>query len=658
MNWYKTSQIKNYLHNLGYDEVFCDYVSTLPKEKQKQIGQIINNIGPINKEEIIKQIENNTIPTNNSYTSNNIIDKRFTSENEKDEFFNRIPREYYYWVYNILNNDNFHFIPKEDGQRLFDDLEKFSILKKQNINIEKDINKYRDLYHLEEIINENNNIIIKNRKKFEINPINLPGVRIIKQENGYIMYSVENEESLSIMGSGTRWCTRKEYENCAASEYIQKYGVIYIISKNNIPLIQMTPNFSQVMDINDKKIKTLPINIDELIVENIRKINLEQTLDEGRYRDDYISKDIISGIEYGSQKLKNNKKIVFEALKRDKYALKFASKKIRDDTSFILKSIKETNGFALQFASNRIKDDYNIILEAIKLNGFTIIYASERLKNDYNLAKISVINDPSSFRHLSSEIRNNEDIILEATKKILSLYFSYSINDTIKWINELIIKYIPDSLKNNSIFINNIYNMVKISKNKQSFLINRWYKTSQKLTPQQIGLYTNFKNPGSIKTTGSGLSSSFKIPGTNQVLNGSELINKVLSKIQNVLIQNNVHTIDTSPVSGYNVIGLAASSEPGTIHVDIAKILDLVKNQSLPPITQLDGTVVDKDVQNDIIEKVSNFIINQVGNTAAHESEHNNTYLNLFKENKPFSEAREEPAENFGNQIANEHFKY
>lgn len=184
-----------------------------------------------------------------------------------------------------------------------------------------------------------------------------------------------------------------------------------------------------------------------------------------------------------------------------------------------------------------------------------------------------------------------------------------------------------------------------------------WYKTSQKLTPQQIGLYTNFKNPGSIKTTGSGLSSSFKIPGTNQVLNGSELINKVLSKIQNVLIKNNVHTIDTSPVSGYNVIGLAASSEPGTIHVDIAKILDLVKNQSLPPITQLDGTVVDKDVQNDIIEKVSNFIINQVGNTAAHESEHNNTYLNLFKENKPFSEAREEPAENFGNQIANEYFK-
>lgn len=182
-----------------------------------------------------------------------------------------------------------------------------------------------------------------------------------------------------------------------------------------------------------------------------------------------------------------------------------------------------------------------------------------------------------------------------------------------------------------------------------------WYKTSQKLTPQQIGLYTNFKNPGSIKTTGSGLSSSFKIPGTNQVLNGSELINKVLSKIQNVLIQNNVHTIDTSPVSGYNVIGLAASSEPGTIHVDIAKILDLVKNQSLPPITQLDGTVVDKDVQNDIIEKVSNFIINQVGSTAAHEAKHNQDYFNSFPTGK--FDSSEYSAENFGNQIANEYFK-
>lgn len=195
-----------------------------------------------------------------------------------------------------------------------------------------------------------------------------------------------------------------------------------------------------------------------------------------------------------------------------------------------------------------------------------------------------------------------------------------------------------------------------IMSNKKSNKMNGWYKkANQKLTPQQIGLYHDFKTPSGVKLIGSGMSAVFQIPGINQTLNGAQLMSQVIGRIKNILIQNNVHTIDTSPVSRADAIGLAVSSEPGTVHVDIAKIFNTIKNQSLPSVTQLDGVQVDKDIQNDIIGKISNYITNQLANTAAHESKHNMDYFNSFPKGK--FESSESGAEGFGNQIANQYFK-
>lgn len=187
---------------------------------------------------------------------------------------------------------------------------------------------------------------------------------------------------------------------------------------------------------------------------------------------------------------------------------------------------------------------------------------------------------------------------------------------------------------------------------------NGWYslsKQSQKLTPQQMGLYHTFKAPSGVSLTGSGLGSVFKIPGINQTLNGSQLMNQVISRIKPILTRNNVHTIDTSPVSNPNAIGVAISSEPGTVHVDIAKIFKQVQNNALPSITQLDGASLDKDVQSDIISKISNILMNELANTSSHESKHNLDYFNSFPKGK--FDSSESGAEGFGNQIANQYFK-
>jgi hypothetical protein len=52
------------------------------------------------------------------------------------------------------------------------------------------------------------------------------------------------------------------------------------------------------------------------------------------------------------------------AVKKNGYALRYASDSLTNDKDIVLEAVKE-NGFALRFASERLKDDKDIVLAAI-----------------------------------------------------------------------------------------------------------------------------------------------------------------------------------------------------------------------------------------------------------------------------------------------------
>jgi hypothetical protein len=178
-----------------------------------------------------------------------------------------------------------------------------------------------------------------------------------------------------------------------------------------------------------------------------------------------------------------------------------------------------------------------------------------------------------------------------------------------------------------------------------------WYKSRQQKDP-----YSDFTPSYGISLTGNGLNEIFKIPNSSISLNGRDLMNEVLSKIKPILIQNNVKEINTGRISKSDAIGLAVSSEAGIVHVDIAKILNNIKNQAMPPNYQNDGMEVDPDKAKDIRNMIGEEIKRELLNTSAHESYHMNDYFRLHKENRPFTDAQESPAENFGNQIRERYF--
>ena len=124
---------------------------------------------------------------------------------------------------------------------------------------QKDLNKYKTVHDVEVELEKITGTGSKREGAFQVNPSILPGVKLIRQDGDFKLWEVSNPESLSIMGEGTKWCTRKSYPDCQAEHYIRNYGKIYIISENNKPHIQFTKpyrlDYMQIMDINNKDIK-------------------------------------------------------------------------------------------------------------------------------------------------------------------------------------------------------------------------------------------------------------------------------------------------------------------------------------------------------------------------------------------------------------------
>lgn len=155
---------------------------------------------------------------------------------------------YWKWVLNQWYNEK--IILPEDGHRVKETLENFH--KSKNRLQEKDINKYKSLTDVEQVVEPLLGITSSNKT---VNYTNLPGVEVVTKNGPYVTLKVSDPDSLAELGMGTKWCTRKDYPECAAYEYIEDYGYIFIILQDDRPVAQYTPDYEQIMDVNDEMVE-------------------------------------------------------------------------------------------------------------------------------------------------------------------------------------------------------------------------------------------------------------------------------------------------------------------------------------------------------------------------------------------------------------------
>ena len=114
--------------------------------------------------------------------------------------------------------------------------------------------------------------------------------------------------------------------------------------------------------------------------------------------------------------LEANKKFMMMLVKLDYNGLQFASEKLRNDKEVVREAIKQ-NGYTIRYASEELKNDKEVVLEAVKQNGKALLYASKELRNDKEVVLEAVRQDGEALNYASKELKNDKEVVLEAVKQ-------------------------------------------------------------------------------------------------------------------------------------------------------------------------------------------------------------------------------------------------
>ena len=108
----------------------------------------------------------------------------------------------------------------------------------------KDIGRYASFVDLERVV-----------KRSRVRSFSgLDGVDVVRREGDLQLVSVGDVESLKDLGMGTRWCTRRDFPDCRAVEYLRRYSKIFIAFEGGLPVLQFSPDYQEMNDRENKSI--------------------------------------------------------------------------------------------------------------------------------------------------------------------------------------------------------------------------------------------------------------------------------------------------------------------------------------------------------------------------------------------------------------------
>jgi hypothetical protein len=153
---------------------------------------------------------------------------------------------------------------------------------------------------------------------------------------------------------------------------------------------------------------------------------------------------------------KNDKEILLQAIKynlTETYFTPFifSSGKFKNDINNVLNNNNNNNDLILKFASKKLRNDKEIVLEAVKKNGLMLKFASNELRNDKEIILAAIKNHAYAFEYASEELRDNKEFLLYIIKNNI-LHYAF---EELRINKEIIL----NKIKNNN---NNLNNIIEI----------------------------------------------------------------------------------------------------------------------------------------------------------------------------------------------------
>ena len=137
-----------------------------------------------------------------------------------------------------------------------------------------------------------------------------------------------------------------------------------------------------------------------------------------------------------------------------------------DDKKYVLDAVR-IRGYGFKFASDTLKKDKEFLIEAIRINVYVYLYIDDSLKRDRDIILETVRRDGLFLEHMPNDVQDDVTIVSEAVKQ-----------------NKLALKYASDAVKNSFQTVQNTFQSVNKSDNKEyDFidLLNDYHKNSEEL---------------------------------------------------------------------------------------------------------------------------------------------------------------------------------
>lgn len=153
----------------------------------------------------------------------------------------------------------------------------------------------------------------------------------------------------------------------------------------------------------------------------------------GRGREYRGIHDSVPPLQFASEPLRADRAVVLASVRRDGFALQYASLALRDDLEVVTVAVKEGSQWvgmeqdvpALQFASGRFRDDRELVLHAIREGTVTLPFASDRLRDEHDVVVEAVNLDPRQFEYASQRLRTSPAMNLLAISNDTGPYTSF-----------------------------------------------------------------------------------------------------------------------------------------------------------------------------------------------------------------------------------------
>ena len=202
-----------------------------------------------------------------------------------------------------------------------------------------------------------------------------------------------------------------------------------------------------------------------------------------RYASDSLKKDkevvlaavknMAGALKYADNSFKKDKEVVLAAVKQNGYALYVADDSLKKDKEVVLAAVKQDD-FAFEYADDSLKKDKEFVLAAVKQNGYALPYADDSLKKDKEVVLAAVKQNGRTLEYADNKLKKDKEVVLAAVKQN-GYALRYADNSLKKAdflfeaykLNPKIIKYLNESMRNkiNKLVRNGTKNNHKYKKN-------------------------------------------------------------------------------------------------------------------------------------------------------------------------------------------------